>query len=68
MNAKTDFNSNAVVVQPIDKGMVEMLNKHAIKMTHIMNRFVFIRKTGLQRFHNPALFFKKGYAVSFATS
>lgn len=27
MNAKTDFNSNVVVVQPIDKGMVEILNK-----------------------------------------
>ena len=27
MNEKTDFNSSVVVVQPIDKGMVEMLNK-----------------------------------------
>lgn len=27
MNAKTDFNSNVVVVQPIEKGMVDMLNK-----------------------------------------
>lgn len=27
MNAKTDFNSSVVVVQPIEKGMVEMLNK-----------------------------------------
>lgn len=26
MNQKTDFNSNVVVVQPIDKGMVDMLN------------------------------------------
>ena len=26
MNQKTDFNSNVVVVQPIDKGMVNMLN------------------------------------------
>lgn len=27
MNAKADFNSNVVVVQPIEKGMVDMLNK-----------------------------------------
>lgn len=27
MNAKTDFNSSIVVVQPIEKGMVEMLDK-----------------------------------------
>ena len=26
MNEKTDFNSSVVVVQPIDKGMVDMLN------------------------------------------
>lgn len=26
MNQKTDFNSSVVVVQPIDKGMVDMLN------------------------------------------
>ena len=26
MNQKTDFNSSVVVVQPIDKGMVEWLN------------------------------------------
>ena len=27
MNAKADFNSSVVVVQPIEKGMVDMLNK-----------------------------------------
>lgn len=27
MNEKTDFNSSVVIVQPIEKGMVEMLNK-----------------------------------------
>ncbi|MDH6343404.1 tagaturonate reductase [Parabacteroides sp. PFB2-12] len=27
MNEKTDFNSSVVVVQPIDKGMIDMLNK-----------------------------------------
>lgn len=26
MDQKTDFNSSVVVVQPIDKGMVDMLN------------------------------------------
>ena len=26
MNEKADFNSSVVVVQPIDKGMVDMLN------------------------------------------
>ena len=26
MNQKTDFNSSVVVVQPIDRGMVDMLN------------------------------------------
>ena len=30
MNQKTDFNSNVVVVQPIDKGMVDMLNARAL--------------------------------------
>ena len=28
MNQKTDFNSSVVVVQPIEKGMVDMLNGH----------------------------------------
>ena len=27
MNAQTDFNSNVVVVQPIEKGMVDILNQ-----------------------------------------
>ena len=27
MNAQTDFNSSVVVVQPIEKGMVDMLKK-----------------------------------------
>ena len=30
MNQKTDFNSSVVVVQPIDKGMVDMLNVKTI--------------------------------------
>lgn len=33
---KTDFNGNAVVVQPIEKGMCDMLEKQGCVYTHIM--------------------------------
>ena len=36
MNEKTDFNSSVVVVQPIEKGMVDMLNAQA-KSTFLIN-------------------------------
>ncbi len=36
MNEKTDFNASAVVVQPIEKGMCDMLNEQNSVYTHIM--------------------------------
>lgn len=36
MNEKTDFNGNAVVVQPIEKGMCDVLEKQNCVYTHIM--------------------------------
>lgn len=36
MNEKTEFNGNAVVVQPIEKGMCDVLEKQNCVYTHIM--------------------------------
>ncbi len=46
MNQKTDFNSSVVVVQPIDKGMVDMLNAqddlYHVNHCQAINSFSFI--------------------------
>lgn len=36
MNEKTDFNASAVIVQPIEKGMCDVLNEQNCVYTHIM--------------------------------
>ena len=43
MNEKTDFNSSVVVVQPIDKGMVDALNAQTVFIMSIFRDLTMAR-------------------------